>query len=60
MGEGHDVDVAANGAVALDIAVESVAPDVILLDMRIHGNGRLAVCLRLPRRTPAAAPDSSS
>jgi two-component system, chemotaxis family, chemotaxis protein CheY len=34
MGEGHEVDVAANGAVALDV-VESAAPDVILLDMRM-------------------------
>jgi CheY-like chemotaxis protein len=34
MGEGHDVNVAANGAAALD-AVQSLLPDVILLDMRM-------------------------
>ena len=34
MGEGHEVDVAANGAVALDV-VQTASPDVILLDMRM-------------------------
>lgn len=34
MGEGHDVEVAPNGAIALDV-LQSVSPDVILLDMRM-------------------------
>jgi two-component system, chemotaxis family, chemotaxis protein CheY len=34
MGEGHEVNVASNGAVALDV-VGMVSPDVILLDMRM-------------------------
>ena len=33
-GDGHEVDVASNGAVALDVA-RSASPDVILLDMRM-------------------------
>ncbi len=34
MGEGHEVEVASNGAIALDV-VQALAPDVILLDMRM-------------------------
>jgi CheY-like chemotaxis protein len=34
LGEGHEVDVASNGAAALNV-VETHSPDVILLDMRM-------------------------